>query len=179
MGPEPAMVEPAGDGDAAPDVTNEANGPVAATDNGRRTADDGERMTDHGPGDATNEASGPSEFADRPAPAVPVTAVALLVLLLTAGLTAVFATSVKVSDPGYSSREKGDDKESQYTKGIESIVRACPEADNVSWPPRFSVLPDLRTARAEDRVCRMITSNNSARSHIRFSSNFIPVGDPD
>ena len=114
MGPEPAAVEPAGDGDAAPDVTNEASGPSGATDDGQRSK--------------TNEASGPSQGVVRPVPAVPVTAMALLVLLLTAGLTAVFATSVKVSDPGYSSRGQGDDQKSQrqYTKGFESIVQAGP-----------------------------------------------------
>ena len=107
--PEPAAVEPAGDGDVA-DATNEANRPVAATDSGRRTTDDGERMTDHGPGDATNEASSPAAATDngqesktneatattgaatRP---VAVTALAVLVLLFVAGSIAAFAASVK------------------------------------------------------------------------------------
>ena len=91
---EPVTVQPVASPDAR-DVTNEASGPAAATDTGRRTSDDAEGMTDNGQRSTTNEANRPARDADRPVQVVPAVVVALLALLFYAGLMAAFGASAQ------------------------------------------------------------------------------------
>jgi hypothetical protein len=80
--------QPASDSSAG--ATNEATSPATADASGPAPEDDGAR-------NATNEATGPAEGPARLVPAVPALVIALLIVLVSACLSAVFAASVEVS----------------------------------------------------------------------------------
>ena len=85
------------------------------------------------PANTTNEASDSSPAADRPLRTLPVMtfALALLVLLLAAGLTAAFAASAKGGSAGRSSRGHQDILWTQVEehKRLETKVPVCPKFD--------------------------------------------------